>query len=101
MRPALYRCAALGLIAFVPACATTDPLLNQNNWRPIGVNEQNIAAQVVNPNDLVSGRGASGSDGATAAAAVMRLRTDHVKPLQDSALTDLKVQSAPSSSSSP
>jgi len=91
--------AAIGLLAMLGACAATDPLLNENDWRPTGANEANIAAQVVNPTDLLHGRNAvGGTGGEMAAAAVLRLRAGHVKPLPDSALSDLKVQAAPSSS---
>ncbi len=66
-----------------------------NDWTPNGANESNIAAQVANPTDLVQGRAATGGDGEQAAAAILRLRTGHVKPLPDSAISDLHVQSAP------
>jgi type IV pilus biogenesis protein CpaD/CtpE len=93
---------AIGLAALLQGCAATDPLLNQSDWQPTGANEMNIAAQVANPADLVHGREATGgSDGDLAAAAILRLRTGHVKKLPDSAITDLQVQSAPASASGP
>jgi type IV pilus biogenesis protein CpaD/CtpE len=93
---------AIGLVAILQGCSITDPLLNANDWRPTGVNEINIAAQVANPRDLVYGRqAAGGSDGDLAAAAILRLRTDHVKQLPGSAITDLQVQSAPAAASGP
>jgi type IV pilus biogenesis protein CpaD/CtpE len=87
--------ALIGLLAIIQGCAATDPLLNENDWRPTGVNERNIAAEVVNPADLSHGQEAKeGSDGQLAAAAILRLRTGHVKKLPDSAITDLQVQSS-------
>jgi type IV pilus biogenesis protein CpaD/CtpE len=93
---------AVGLIATLQGCAATDPLLNESDWHPTGANEMNIAAQVANPADLLHGREATGgSDGDLAAAAILRLRTGHVKKLPDSAITDLQVQSAPAAASGP
>jgi type IV pilus biogenesis protein CpaD/CtpE len=92
----------IGVVASVQGCAATDPLLNANDWHPTGANEMNIAAQVVNPADLVHGREATGgSDGELASAAILRLRTGHVKKLPDSGLTDLQVQSAPGAAGGP
>ena len=98
--------AALALIpiaigALLSACAATDPLLNPNDWNPTGANEANIAAQVANPADLERGRAASGTDGEQAAAAVLRLRTGHVKALPDSDISEVHVQSAPTSGATP
>lgn len=93
---------AMGLVAILQGCAATDPLLNESDWCPTGANERNIAAQVANPADLVHGRQATGGpDGDLAAAAILRLRTGHVKKLPDSAITDLQVQSAPAAASGP
>jgi hypothetical protein len=94
--------ATIGLLGILAGCAATDPLLNQNDWHPSGVNEMNIAAQVANPADLIHGREPTGgTDGEQAAAAITRLRTGHVKALPDSAITDLHVQNAPGSAGSP
>ncbi|MDQ2801489.1 MAG: hypothetical protein M3Y41_01935 [Pseudomonadota bacterium] len=88
---------ALPLLACgLGGCAATDPLTRPVLWNPSGVNEANIAVQVVNPADLVQGRSApSQTDGMLAAAAVRRLRLGRVKELPDSGLTDLRVQGAP------
>ncbi len=96
---ALFRLTgACALAALIQGCAATDPLLNQNDWNPIGANAQNIAAQVANPEDLTHGRASSsGSDGEMASNAVLRLRTGHVKPLPDSGISQLKIQASSSS----
>lgn len=99
MKTSIYLFAAGGLV-ILQGCAATDPLLNANDWNPIGVNAENIAAQVADPTDLVHGRQSpDGSDGQLAAAAIVRLRTDQVKPLPDNDITDLKVQSTSSPAS--
>ncbi len=94
--------AAVALAAMLQGCAATDPLLNANDWHPTGANDANLAAEVVNPTDLVHGRAPSGgSDGQLATAAVLRLRTGHVKALPNSGLTDFQVQTAPAGAAGP
>jgi type IV pilus biogenesis protein CpaD/CtpE len=102
MTPLMHLNASFGVLAMLAGCAATDPLLNERDWHPAGINETNIAAEVVNPADLRNGRELTGgSDGEQAAAAVLRLRTGRVKALPDSSLTDLHVQGSPSSASPP
>jgi type IV pilus biogenesis protein CpaD/CtpE len=94
--------AIVGSPGILAGCAATDPLLNPSLWHPTGLNEANIAAEVADPADLANGRSAaSGAHGELAAAAVLRLRSGHVKALPDSAISDLHVQAAPSSGSAP
>lgn len=96
------QCAAAAGFALLAGCAATDPLLNKDSWHPTGANAMNIAAQVVNPADLLHGREATGgSDGEMAALPILRLRTNHVKPLPASAIADLQVQSAPAAAGAP
>jgi hypothetical protein len=73
--------AAACLIAFLSGCNTLEPYTRAYSWHPTGANEANLAAMAANPSDLVHGRGTSPSDGLAGAAAVDRLRHDHVKPL--------------------
>lgn len=73
-----------GLVVLLAGCSTFEPYQRAHTWHPTGANQANLAVMVVNPADLEHGRGALGSDGATAAAAVDRLRHDRVKPLEDS-----------------
>lgn len=91
-----------GVLTTLGGCAATDPLLNENNWHPTGANQANIAAEAVNPVDLSHGRQpVGGTDGELAAAAILRLRTGHVKPLPDSGISELHVQGAPAGSGGP
>jgi type IV pilus biogenesis protein CpaD/CtpE len=88
--------ARIVLIAGLSGCAITDPLLNERSWEPTGANEKNIAAEVANPMDLVRGREPiGGSDGELASAAILRLRTGHVKALPDSGISGLQIQAGP------
>jgi type IV pilus biogenesis protein CpaD/CtpE len=93
--------APLALLSGLAGCASTDPLLNPNDWHPSGVNEANIAAQVANPQDLIHGRAATGSDGEIASTAVLRLRAGKVKALPDSSLSDLKIGTSPTAGGTP
>ncbi len=89
--------AFLVVLPAVAGCNRFDPLTSDRYWRPLGVNSDNIAAQVVNPVDFLHGRDPSGgADGDLAAAAVQRLRTGHVRPLPDSGVSDFHVQQTPS-----
>jgi hypothetical protein len=69
------------LLALLSGCEATRAFDRASAWHPLGINDANLAAMVVNPADLVHGRGTGDSDGQAAAAAVHRLRSDHVKPL--------------------
>jgi hypothetical protein len=94
--------AAFASLVLLGGCDAIDPQLSDRDWHPTGANETNIAAQVVNPADLVHGRApTSDADAELAAAAVLRLRAGHVKRLPDSAITDLQVQAAPASAAAP
>jgi hypothetical protein len=68
-------------------CAVMDPFERPGVWRPIGANDLNRELQVARPTDLVLGRGATDTDGLTAAAAVDRLRHDRAKPLPENSIS--------------
>ena len=102
MSPLIRMNRWFGLLIVLAGCAATDPLQNPGDWHPDGINETNIAAEVVNPADLRHGRDPTGgADGEQAAAAVLRLRTGHPRPLPDSSLSDLHVQGSSGSASTP
>jgi type IV pilus biogenesis protein CpaD/CtpE len=85
---------ALPLAIVLSGCASTDPLLRPDLWHPNGANDANLAAEAVDPMDLVHGRdGGEGIDGQLAAAAIERLRAGKVKSLPDSGVTDIRMQS--------
>lgn len=72
---------AAGLLVMVAGCEELDPQRRTDVWYPTGTNAANIAAMVANPNDLIRGRGATGSSGKEATLAVDRLWQDKTKPL--------------------
>lgn len=81
LRPALFLPLAMAACNVLP-----DPYRQEGTWRPSGANEANLRVMAARPEEIVRGTGAAGADGATAAAAVDRLRTDRVRPLPDSAI---------------
>ena len=71
-------------MTFLAGCNALEPYDKVGAWHPTAVNDANLALMAVNPADLVYGQGTKPSDGIAAAAAIDRLRRDHVKPLPDS-----------------
>lgn len=77
-------CALLSMTS----CQDLDPLTrDRGDWRPAGVNQDNLAAQVVNPADLERGVADDGGDTTQAVAAIDRLKADKVKPIEHIGLT--------------
>lgn len=78
----LAICSFLALAA-LGGCAAgeEDPFKRANTWAPTGVNEANLRAHIVNPNDLVVGQSARGGHAILANAAATRLLSDRVKQL--------------------
>ena len=56
-----------------------DPLNLPYHWRPMGVNQLNIEAQVERKSDLISGRERYSEDGHHAAEAVQRWRDNNLR----------------------
>ncbi len=81
--------ALLLLLLPLAACDNLDPFNRAGVWRPAGANDANLQAMVDEPNDLVAGRGARGSDGQMAGQAVERLRTDRVRALPASGVSQI------------
>lgn len=74
--------SVLVLAALVGGCgAAFDPYQAEGRWRPTGANEANLRMMLVEPRDVVAGRGTTTADGHLAAAAVERLREDRVREL--------------------
>jgi len=57
----------------ISGCVQTDPTLRNYSWHPTGATQLNLAAQVVNKNDLIQGRGATRPDTVEATQPVFRL----------------------------
>ena len=72
---------AAALLVMLAGCEERDPLRRTDVWYPTGDNAANIAAMVANPNDLIRGHGARGTDGTEAAMAVERLWQGKTKDL--------------------
>jgi hypothetical protein len=90
-------CAATSIsLLALSGCNQIDPLQRPYMWHATGINEQNIAAMAVNPNDLVHGRETSQRKAVTESDGVTRLWTGHTLPL----LTDTPGASASTSTSS-
>jgi len=86
-------------ILTLSACAgLTDPYKRPGTWDITGSNDTNLQAMVATPGDLEEGHGDGLSTGQAAAAAIARLRSGHVYPLPDTALSDVKVSSSGSGS---
>ena len=62
----------LAMVALA-GCSQTDPYQRAGTWKPSGVNDANIAAQLANPADLVQGRAATTDSVRTSTGPVERL----------------------------
>lgn len=80
----LAGCAA-ALLALAACQSTEDPFTHPGSWRPEGLNDANIAAQVANPRHLVMGAADESSPGVLSNNAVERLLSDKVKRLPSTA----------------
>lgn len=76
----VYRLYTIPFLVVLSGCGT-DPLTRPGMWRPSGVNEQNIRAMLVNPEDYRMGQINTPTSGNQAAIAVGRYDQDHVAPL--------------------
>ncbi len=92
---------AMALLLSVAGCAGTgfnDPYARENTWKPEGLNERNLQTMAADPADLRFGAASHAASGQLAAVAVARLRADRVKPLPDSAISEVAVSSGGSTS---
>ena len=82
VRTTVIAVIGCGLLS-VSSCRDVDPLTrDRGDWRPAGVNEDNLAAQIANPADLTTGVSDEGGDANQAALAIDRLQSDKVKPIE-------------------
>jgi hypothetical protein len=68
-------------IGAVAGCAEQDPYLRSDVWRPTGASIANLAAQLANPHDLISGRSTGSAAAAAPAIAIDRIAHDQPKPI--------------------
>lgn len=75
--------AALVMPVLLAGCADIDPYYSEYKWQPQGTPSGNLAAMVVDPMDLVRGRGSDETDGGRAAAVITKWQKDGpgAKPL--------------------
>jgi hypothetical protein len=62
-------------------CGSLDPYQKEYVWRPTGAPQANIAAQLVNPQDLAVGRGSTVTNANASTLAIQRIWTDTPKSL--------------------
>lgn len=86
-----YASLALALLALA-GCEATEPYLREGTWRPTGSNDQNIAAQIIHPSDLVRGVDYAPYDGTMPTAAIDRYRTGKIRKLPDSGFAPIRIQ---------
>lgn len=91
------RLSLVVLLTAIGAAGCADPEIDRaGTWKPTGVNDQNLDAMLVNPQDRFGGTAATTTRGDSASRAVTRLLLDRRRPLLDTALSRI----APSSSAS-
>lgn len=73
--------APLLMFLLLAGCTAHDPYRRTDVWYPTGANAGNVAAMAEQPRDLISGRGARGSDANEATSAVERLWRGDTKVL--------------------
>ncbi len=69
----------MGAVAVLSGCS--DPFMWAGTWHASGVNSDNLHAMVADPGDMDWGQSQPGSEGQSAAAAVVRLRLGQPTPL--------------------
>ena len=76
LREAALSAFVLAALLTLGGCdsAILDPTADPYTWRSEGVNEQNIAAQVANPDDLAAPHGDESTGGGESVASIRRLR---------------------------
>lgn len=88
-RKVLFAGVGYALLSLA-ACQDTDPLTrDRGDWKPAGVNQDNLAAQVANPADLTAGVADDGGDANQAVMAVDRLKSDKVKAIEHVGLVSI------------
>ena len=88
----------LGLLVMLTAVGTggcSDPEIDRpGTWKPVGINDRNLRAMLVNPQDAYIGTGAITSRGDSGSRAATRLLTDRRRPLLDASVSHLGASSS-------
>ena len=74
----MYFTVCIGAVA---GCAEQDPYLRTDVWRPTGAPLANLAAQLADPHDLISGRSIGFTSAAAPVIAIGRIAHDQPKPI--------------------
>ena len=78
-------CGMVALTASLGACGAgadyLDPYKKPYTWQPTGAPTANLAAQLVNPHDLVSGRGGPEGNAKASSLAIGRIWQDNLKTI--------------------
>lgn len=94
------RLSLLVLLTAFGATGCTEPEIDRpGTWKPTGINEQNLSAMLVNPEDRYRGTAATTTRGDSASRAVTRLLIDKRRPLLDTALSRIAPSSSPTNDS--
>ena len=93
----MHRSFWLSVTLLVTGCSPDffDPYQRPGTWRPTGDNDANLRVMVVNPQDLVEGKGQATATGATAAPPVGRLIAGRRYPLPTISATPLGTSTEP------
>ncbi len=84
----------LMLLLSQAACgAAGDPFVREGTWHMHGDNDANLQAMLLNPHDLVQGRGSDGSMGAEAAPPIKRLLSGKRYPLSTESASGITASS--------
>ena len=91
----IARLSLLVLFTAVSATGCADPEIDRpGTWKPTGINEQNLSAMLVNPQDRYGGTAATTTRGDSASRAVTRLLLDRRRALLDTGLSRIAPSSA-------
>ena len=96
------RLSLLLITTAISAAGCNDADYNRpGTWKPTGINDQNLRAMVVNPQDMYSGTAATTSRGDNGSRAVARLLADRRRALLDASLSHVAPSSGAAADSGP
>lgn len=96
------RLRLLALAAVLGATGCTEPEIDRpGTWKAVGINDQNLRAMLVNPQDIYVGTAATTSRGDAGSRAVTRLLADRRRTLLDASASKVAPASSGSGDSGP